>query len=140
MMFNAVHIKIAECQREILEAGEMVEEAKRSLAQNMDGIEDGDAFVEKESKEIDRNEEKLESIKAAFICALVGTLVGLPISFTQVTSSSQLILPVAINFVSCALFGVTYRYSIRRDLDNVHLKTGAPAAFGFVKGTKYNFV
>jgi hypothetical protein len=137
MMFNAVHIKIAECQREILEAGEMVEEAKRSLTQNVDGIEDGDAFVEKESKEIDRNEERLESIKAALISALVGTLAGLPISFTQVTSSSQLILPVAINFVSCALFGVTFRYTTRRDLDNVQLKTGTSAAFGFVKGMKY---
>ncbi|XP_062146821.1 uncharacterized protein LOC133854599 [Alnus glutinosa] len=126
--------EIAECQREILEAGEMVEEAKRSLTQNVDGIEDGDAFVEKESKEIDRNEERLESIKAALISALVGTLAGLPISFTQVTSSSQLILPVAINFVSCALFGVTFRYTTRRDLDNVQLKTGTSAAFGFVKG------
>lgn len=137
MMFNIVHIKIAECQREILEAGEMVEEARRSLAQNVDGIEEGDAFVEKESKEIDRDEERLESIKAALISALVGTLAALPISFTQVTSSSQLILPVAINFVSCALFGVTFRYTTRRDLDNVQLKTGTSAAFGFVKGKKY---
>uniref|UniRef100_A0A2N9FZC2 Homer protein n=1 Tax=Fagus sylvatica TaxID=28930 RepID=A0A2N9FZC2_FAGSY len=126
--------EIAECQREILEAGEMVEKAERSLGLNVDGSEDGDAFLEKESEEIDRNEEKVESIKAAVISGLVGTLAGLPISFTQVTSSSQLILPLAINFVSCALFGVTFRYTIRRDLDNIHLKTGTSAAFGFVKG------
>ena len=39
-----LYTKVAECQRQILEAGEMVEEAKRSLGINVDGIEDGDAF------------------------------------------------------------------------------------------------
>lgn len=128
--------EIAEVQREILEAREMVDEAESYLSQNVDGVEDGDALMEQESEEIDKNEERLESIKAALISALVGTLAGLPISFTQVTvaSSSELILPLAINFVSCALFGVTFRYTIRRDLDDVHLKTGASAAFGCVKG------
>lgn len=132
-----VNIKIEECQREILEAREMVEEAERSLTPNEEGIEGGDASVEKEREEIDRNEERLESIKAAFISAIVGTFAGLPISFTQATSSSQLILPIAINFVSCALFGVTFRYTIRRDLDNAQLKTGTSAAFGLVKGMKF---
>lgn len=131
-----VNIKIEECQREILDAREMVEEAERSLTLNEEGIADGDSSVEKESEEIDKNEERLESIKAALISAIVGTLAGLPISITQVTSSSQLIVPLAINFVSCALFGVTFRYTIRRDLDNVQLKTGTSAAFGLVKGMK----
>lgn len=134
MVFNAVHTKVAECQRQILEAGEMVEEAKRSLGLNVDGIEDGDTFLEKESEEIDRNEERVESVKAALISALVGTLAGLPISLTQATGSSELILPLTINFISCALFGITFRYTIRRDLDNIQLKTGTSAAFGFVKG------
>ena len=129
-----VHTKVAECQRQILEAGEMVEEAKHSLGINVDGIEDGDAFLAKESEEIDRNEERVESIKAALISALVGTLAGLPISLTQATSNSELILPLTINFISCALFGITFRYTIRRDLDNIQLKTGTSAAFGFAKG------
>lgn len=133
MTFNAVNIKIAECQREILEAREMVEEAEHSLTVDTGDITDGEASTE---KEIDRNEERLESVKAAFISAIVGTLAGLPISFTQVTSSSQLILPLAINFVSCALFGITFRYTMRRDLDNIQLKTGTSAAFGLVKGKK----
>ena len=41
---------------------------------------------------------------------------------------------IPINFVSCGLFGVTFRYAVRRDLDNIQLKTGTSAAFGFVKG------
>nr|TKR97661.1 hypothetical protein D5086_0000213060 [Populus alba] len=49
--------EIAECQQEILEARAMVEEAERSLSLN----NDGDAL---ESKEISRDEERLESIKA----------------------------------------------------------------------------
>ncbi|XP_061960341.1 uncharacterized protein LOC133681188 [Populus nigra] len=119
--------EIAECQQEILEARAMVEEAERSLSLN----NDGDAL---ESKEISRDQERLESIKAGFVSALVGTLAGLPISLTQVTSNAQLILPSTITFISCALFGLTFRYAVRRDLDNFQLKTGTAAAFGIVKG------
>ncbi|KAJ0105232.1 hypothetical protein Patl1_17425 [Pistacia atlantica] len=122
--------ELAETQREIVEARAIIEEAERSLLLNADG----NALVEKESEGVDSGVERLESITAASVSALVGSLAGLPISFTQVTNSSELILPLLVNFVSCALFGVTYRYTIRRDLDNIQLKTGTSAAFGFVKG------
>ncbi|EXB39941.1 hypothetical protein L484_001700 [Morus notabilis] len=121
--------EIAECQKEISEARAMVEEAERSLSQSEEG-----SYAGKGNEEIDKDEERLESIKAASISAFVGTIAGLPISLTQVSTTSQLILPLAITFASCALFGVTFRYTIRRDLDDVHLKTGACAAFGVVKG------
>ncbi|XP_062074636.1 uncharacterized protein LOC133778657 [Humulus lupulus] len=113
--------EIEDCQKEISEARAMVEEAERSLTQSGNG-------------EIGKDEERLESVKAASIAAIVGTLASLPISLTQVSTTSELILPLAITFASCALFGVTFRYTIRRDLDDVHLKTGAVAAFGVVKG------
>ena len=51
-MFNVVHTKVAECQRQILEAGEMVEEANRSLGLDVDGIKDGDAFWRKKAKKL----------------------------------------------------------------------------------------
>ncbi|XAR55182.1 hypothetical protein NMG60_11030602 [Bertholletia excelsa] len=124
--------EIAECQREIAEARAMVEEAQQSLS--IDGVGSRDATMELESKEIDTDEERWESVKAASISAIVGSVAGLPISLAQVTTSSQLILPLSITFVSCALFGVTFRYATRRDLDNFQLKTGTAAAFGFVKG------
>jgi len=110
----------------------MVEEAEHSLSLN----NDGDAL---ESKEISRDQERLESIKAGFVSALVGTLAGFPISLTQVTSNAQLILPSTITFISCALFGLTFRYAVRRDLDNFQLKTGTAAAFGIVKGITFSF-
>lgn len=124
---------IAECQREILEARTMVEDAERTLSLNKTG--EGDNFLYNSISEgIDRDNERLESLKSASISAVVGTLAGLPISFTQVSSTFQLILPLGITFISCALFGVTFRYTIRRDLDNIQLKTGTSAAFSFVKG------
>ena len=104
----------------------MVEEAERALSLTESGAEDGE--------EIDRDKERLESVKAASISALVGTFSGLPICFIHVTDTTQLLLPLAINFISCALFGITFRYTIRRNLDDVQLKTGVAAAFGVVKG------
>lgn len=115
--------QIAESQREISEAKALIEEAERSLSVNVGGAE-----------EINRDEERWESVKAASVSALVGTLSGLPICFTQVTNITQLLLSLTINFICCALFGVTFRYTIRRDLDDFQLKTGVAAAFGVVKG------
>lgn len=127
-----VSYKIAECQREISEAKALIEEAEGSLSLN-----DALPFMGMgmESEEIDdRDRERWESVKAASISALVGSFAGLPICFTQVTNTTQLLLPLAINFICCALFGVTFRYAIRRNLDDVQLKTGVTAAFGVVKG------
>lgn len=126
--------KIGECQRDISEAKALVEEAERSLLVNVGGPENGSTSMGMKSEDIDRDEERWESVKAASISALVGTFSGLPICFTQVTNTTQLLLPLAINFICCALFGVTFRYTIRRNLDDVQLKTGVAAAFGVVKG------
>lgn len=110
----------------------MVEQAERSLSENLDGTKDETGFGN--SIRVSRDEERLESVKAASLSAIIGTLAGLPISFTQSTTASQLILPLAITFISSALFGITYRYTVRRDLDDTQLKTGACAAFAIVKG------
>ncbi|PIA34733.1 hypothetical protein AQUCO_03700183v1 [Aquilegia coerulea] len=109
------------------EARAMVEEAERSLSLNSYGTGSTDG-------EIDKDRERLESVKAASVSAVVGTLAGIPISLSQVTSTEQLLFPLAITFISCALFGVTFRYTVRRDLDNIQLKTGTAAAFSVVKG------
>ncbi|KAL3499083.1 hypothetical protein ACH5RR_041815 [Cinchona calisaya] len=124
--------EIAECQKEILEAKAMVEEAERSL--NGGGVGAENSFSGMESQSVNKDEERLESIKAAIISAIVGTIAGLPFSLTRATGISDLIFPLAIAFVSCALFGVTFRYAVRRDLDDIHLKSGTSAAFGIVKG------
>ncbi|XP_020114992.1 uncharacterized protein LOC109728868 [Ananas comosus] len=122
--------EIAESQRELLEARAMVDEAQRSLWSNIEDSSSGDVLRE----DIDKNRERIESLKAAAISSVVGTLASLPISFYQANSFSQLIVHLSVVFISCALFGVTFRYTIRRDIDNIQLKTGTSAAFGLVKG------
>ncbi|XP_071696149.1 uncharacterized protein [Rutidosis leptorrhynchoides] len=87
-----------------------------------------------EAKNINKNKEKLESVKAAIVSAIVGTLASLPVSLTHFTDSYGLTVSTAITVISCVLYGAIYRYIIRRDLDDFHLKTGTAAAFGIVKG------
>jgi hypothetical protein len=66
---------------------------------------------------------------------MVGTLVSLPISLSQATDLSDVIRHSSVVLISCALFGVAFQYAVRRDIDNVQLKTGTVRAFGFVKGS-----
>ncbi|KAI3727794.1 hypothetical protein L6452_16414 [Arctium lappa] len=87
-----------------------------------------------ERKAMNKNKEKLESVKAATISAIVGTLASLPISLTHENDAFELTVSTAITIIACALYGATFRYAVRRDLDDFHLKTGTSAAFGIVKG------
>jgi hypothetical protein len=91
-------------------------------------------FGDLSSGGIDEDSEILESVNAAAVSSIVDVLASLPISFYVVRDLPQLLFQSSIVFLSCALFGVTFRYAVRRDLDNIQLKTGAPAAFAFVRG------
>ncbi|GKG01510.1 hypothetical protein Tco_0306215, partial [Tanacetum coccineum] len=95
-------------------------------------VDDKD-FMMTEREAMYKNKERHESIKAASIAATVGTSAALPVSLARVADTSHLIIISAITLISCALFGVTFCYVVRRSLDNFQLKTGASAAFGFVK-------
>ncbi|KAI3812836.1 hypothetical protein L1987_17548 [Smallanthus sonchifolius] len=85
----------------------------------------------------EKNKKKLESVKAAFISASVGTLASLPISLTHVTNTYPL------NSFNCnhhiiitsALHVATYCHAIRRDFNDIHLRTRTCAAFGMVKAS-----
>ncbi|KAJ9549677.1 hypothetical protein OSB04_022220 [Centaurea solstitialis] len=87
-----------------------------------------------ERKAMNKSKEKLESVKAALIAAIVGTLASLPISLIHKTNAFELTVSTASTMIACALYGATFRYVVRRDLDDFHLKTGTSAAFGIVKG------
>jgi cellobiose-specific phosphotransferase system component IIC len=92
--------------------------------------------------------ERIESLKAGTLAALsfvlaysltvVGNGLVLAAQFEglatlQITSATNLLVNVAIAWLSGFLFGVTYRYVIRSD-QNPHLKSGAVLAFGLVRG------
>ncbi|PKU85710.1 uncharacterized protein LOC110096225 [Dendrobium catenatum] len=118
--------EIAVTQKELLKARGMVEESERHLSFESSELPRKKAT----SKEIER----LESIKAASISSIVGTLASLPLSLYQATNFTVFSLHTTIIFIGTALFGVTFRYTIRRDIDNFQLKTGTSAAFGIIKG------
>lgn len=92
--------------------------------------------------------ERIESLKAGILSGLSLTVAYSLITLSNclvlakqfevlaaldVTNAVNLLVKVAIAFVSGFLFGVTYRYVIRDD-ENPHLKSGAVLAFGLVRG------
>jgi len=85
-----------------------------------------------ESADIDEAAEKVQSGKAAVLAGGVGALASAPFALSADTWS-QLALASGGAVLSCALFGLTYRYAVRSDLGNGQLKGGVVAAFGLVR-------
>ena len=78
--------------------------------------------------------ERVESGKSA-AAAVAGGLVGLcPTVLTSSASDFAKLLNVGTGCVTCALFGVLYRYVVAADPDNGQIKGGAVAAFGLTRG------
>jgi hypothetical protein len=79
------------------------------------------------SADVDDDLERVESLKAGALAGATGLAASLPLF-----SGGGLLAPVSV-FASCALFGIVYRYALRKDTGNVHLKGGVVAAFGLVR-------
>lgn len=129
-------MKIADFMRDVSEAEAKMQKAELALVTARAGSSSQDLSNKWEESEIDEDAERMESIKALTVSALVGTLASIPIALFQAENIGGLFIREAITFISCALFGVTYRYTIRRNLENIQLKTGTVAAFGLVRGNK----
>lgn len=125
---------IAESLREVSEAEARVRKAELALVTARAGGSIRDLSSKWEEADIDENAERIESIKASFVSAFIGTLASIPIALFQANSIEGLLIKEGIIFISCALFGVTYRYTVRQNLDNIKLKSGVVAAFGLVRG------
>ncbi|MEO0870198.1 MAG: hypothetical protein AAFY17_17560 [Cyanobacteria bacterium J06642_11] len=80
------------------------------------------------------DQERIESIKAGGIAALTGTVlgVGLTALHADLSDFNACILRVAVITVSAFLFGVTFRYIVRKDT-NPHLRSGAVGAFALTR-------
>ncbi|NJK47304.1 hypothetical protein HC931_03025 [Candidatus Gracilibacteria bacterium] len=93
--------------------------------------------------------ERIESIKAGTLAAIAFMLAYAiamlfnsfflavrfeKFVFLQATLEIDLLVKIAIAFLSGFLFGVTYRYIVRSDR-NSHLKDGAVLAFSLVRGS-----
>jgi len=79
---------------------------------------------------IDEAAEKMESAKAAAVGGGGGGALAAPLLVSQGGG----LLSVAFAALSCAVFGVTYRYAVRRDVENSELKGGVVGAFGLARG------
>lgn len=125
---------IAESLREVSEAEARVRKAELALVTARAGGSIRDLSNKWEEADIDENAERIESIKASSVSALIGTLASIPIALVQANSIEGLLIKEGIIFISCVLFGVTYRYTVRQNLENIKLKSGVVAAFGLVRG------
>lgn len=77
--------------------------------------------------------DRLESLKAGLCAAVAATLTDAGVALVVTETPLTLLLRLAIVGASGFLFGVTYRYAVRRDT-NPQLKSGAVGAFGLVRG------
>ena len=84
--------------------------------------------------DVDEDAERIESAKAATAAAVSGALLSLPLTVSQSPGGIVTLESVAGIFLSCAVFGVTYRYAVRDDLGNDQLKGGVVGAFGLARG------
>ena len=100
------------------------------LAQLLSGGGGGSGGAPKWTQPVNDGAERVESAKAAVAAGLAGAFAAAPLAAAAPAGASDL----AVVLASCALFGVVYRYALRRDLGNPHLKGGVVASFGLVRG------
>ena len=79
---------------------------------------------------IDEAVERMESVKAAVVAGAGGGALAAPLLVSQGGGTAA----VGAAALSCAAFGVTYRYAVRRDVENSELKGGVVGAFGLARG------
>eukprot|EP00897_Mesotaenium_endlicherianum_P006801 jgi/Mesen1/6149/ME000314S05163 len=95
-------------------------------------------FSKWETADIDDAAERIQSLKAAAVGGGVGLLASLPIALASGVGGASTTLGAAFSeaalVTTCLLFGVTYRYIVRRDFNNTHLKGGAVGAFALARG------
>ncbi|BFI24873.1 hypothetical protein MPTK2_1g15710 [Marchantia polymorpha subsp. ruderalis] len=131
---NLADSLVAEVEKDVQDAEQELRAAELALVTARAGGVTENQKVDSETS-YDKDLDRLESGKAAAVSAIAGTLSSLP--FLLVSGDEFGIGPLLSTggvIASCALYGVTYRYIIRRDLDNIHLKSGAAVAFALVRG------
>ena len=106
------------------------EETKRLREEGLEGS-GGNEAERRQKKDLDR----IESAKAATISAIGGVLLSLPLALSQFSGNAfNQFADVGATALSCALFGIVYRYAVRENIDDFQLKGGVVGAFGLVRG------
>eukprot|EP01026_Neomeris_dumetosa_P070128 TRINITY_DN696_c1_g2_i6.p2 TRINITY_DN696_c1_g2~~TRINITY_DN696_c1_g2_i6.p2 ORF type:complete len:236 (+),score=45.73 TRINITY_DN696_c1_g2_i6:161-868(+) len=116
---KAADLKVLAAQKEIEVAQLELESAQ--LQQNK--------WQDEVSEELERS----ESVKAGGSAVVGGLLTSVPLALVSGSSKLTAGADVFTGIISCALFGVVYRYALRQDINNVQLKGGVIAAFGLTR-------
>ncbi|MCO5598299.1 hypothetical protein L7F22_052391 [Adiantum nelumboides] len=126
---DAVNSLVAACQEDVSAAELDLKNAEVALVKARAGILNISG-----EETFNKDVERLESAKAAGVGGIVGILAGLPFLFLAGDLNAiEMAVSAAFMLVSCAVFGLTYRYAVRRDLGNTQLRAGCIAAFSLVR-------
>ena len=107
----------------------VAEETKRLREEGVNGGEN------EEEMRTRKNLDRIESAKVGTISATGGVLLSLPLALSQFNGNAfNQFADVGATAVSCALFGIVYRYAVRENIDDFQLKGGVVGAFGLVRG------
>jgi Fe2+ transport system protein B len=88
-----------------------------------------------EEKRERKNRDRIESAKVGTVSAIGGVLLSLPLALSQFSGNAfNQFADVGATALSCALFGIVYRYAVRENIDDFQLKGGVVGAFGLVRG------
>ena len=132
-LYGMCSMKVENCQRDVFAAEIAMRDAEIALIKARAGDSIWGLTWEKQDG-MDEDAERIESVKVASVSAIIGTIAGLPFFAATSLEGLQLAVSAGVVFASCALFGLTYRYAVRRDLSNTQLKAGCVAAFSLVRG------
>lgn len=128
----STRLQEAEALQKVAEAEEKAAELLLRAAELE--AEDAEAASRLLSLKVGEDEERIESGKAGAIAAIGGGLAMLPLLVSGAPSIAPPVLELLTAAISAFLFGVTYRYAVRKDVTNVQLRGGVVAAFGLVRG------
>lgn len=126
---DAVTSLVEACQRDVFAAELDLKNAEISLVKARAGM-----VNDLGAETFDKDAERVESGKVAGVSGIMGFLAGLPFfSLAEDLDGLEMAVSAGIVVVSCAVFGLTYRYAVRRDLSNTQLRAGCIAAFALVR-------
>ena len=100
-----------------------------------EGKGEGKGGENEEERRERKDRERIESAKVGTVSAIGGVLLSLPLALSQFSGNAfNQFADVGATALSCALFGVVYRYAVRENIDDFQLKGGVVGVFGLVLG------
>jgi hypothetical protein len=114
------------------------EENLRAIAEETKRLREegeGKGGENEEEKRERKDRDRIESAKVGTVSAIGGVLLSLPLALSQFSGNAfNQFADVGATALSCALFGIVYRYAVRENIDDFQLKGGVVGAFGLVRG------